>query len=68
MARGLPFTYGPSRTAPKSSTARAMGVFMIWYFERITSSENYYLKADNDFDLDRCLFISEIVISFVSVI
>ena len=27
MARGLPFTYGPSRTAPKSSTARAMGVF-----------------------------------------
>ena len=41
---------------------------MIWYFERITSSENYYLKADNDFDLDRCLFISEIVISFVSVI
>ena len=28
MAQGLPFTYGPSRTAPKSSTARAMGVFI----------------------------------------
>ena len=30
MARGLPFTYGPSRTAPKSSTARAMGVIKAW--------------------------------------
>ena len=29
MARGLPFTYGPSRTAPKSSTARAMGVISV---------------------------------------
>ena len=28
MARGLPFTYGPSRTALESSTARAMGVIM----------------------------------------
>ena len=28
MARSLPFTYGPSRTAPKSGTARAMGVIM----------------------------------------
>ena len=26
MARGLPFTYGPSRTVLESSTARAMGV------------------------------------------
>ena len=32
MARGLPFTYGPSRTAPKSSTARAMGVIIELYF------------------------------------
>ena len=29
MARGLPFTYGPSRTALESSTARAMGVIIV---------------------------------------
>ena len=29
MARGLPFTYGPSRTALESSTARAMGVIRV---------------------------------------
>ena len=29
MARGLPFTYGPSRTALESSTARAMGVVRV---------------------------------------
>ena len=36
MARGLPFTYGPSRTAPKSSTARAMGVLITAYYISIT--------------------------------
>ena len=31
MARGLPFTYGPSRTALESSTARAMGVYILLF-------------------------------------
>ena len=42
MARGLPFTYGPSRTAPKSSTARAMGVLKV--NEINNKSEQLFLK------------------------
>ena len=46
MARGLPITYGPSRTAPKSSTARAMGVntdntdmILIWIVGTMTGQK-----------------------------
>ena len=53
MARGLPFTYGPSRTAPKSSTARAMGVItcrekktLIYVFNRVLK---YELKREFEF-------------------
>ena len=49
MARGLPFTYGPSRTAPKSSTARAMGVLLL--------ASCVEKKLSNDLDINEIQWV-----------